>query len=107
MRKTRGPLKPVGKRYPSGNLANSSDNLVQLSVAVMPQDGHLNPLISFSLKIFLNTSKNIISNDDHDENENRPKSAMFGLNGAKYVAVPDLPPGSPFFGSRGVPKMAN
>lgn len=24
MRKTRGPLKPVGKRYPSGNLANSS-----------------------------------------------------------------------------------
>ena len=40
MRKTGGPLKPVGKRYPSGNLAT---NLVQLSVAVMPQDGHFDP----------------------------------------------------------------
>ena len=45
MRKTSGPLKHVGKRYPSGNLAKSSlrQCLVQLSVAVMPQDGHLDP----------------------------------------------------------------
>ena len=46
MRKTSGPLKPVGKRYPRGNLATSSHrHLVQSSVTdtVTPQDGHLDP----------------------------------------------------------------
>ena len=44
-KKTSGPLKPVGKRYPSSSLATSSlrQYLVQLSVAVMPQDGQLDP----------------------------------------------------------------
>ena len=41
--KTRGPLKPVGKRYPRGNLVNSSLRLVQLAIAVTPQDGHMDP----------------------------------------------------------------